>query len=503
MQLADGRLRIGLGASCARQITMNRFNLGKAYALVLLLIAFSAGSLAHAQQLIFTPFHAGGIYKLGESAGWTVTLPAGVAAPASGFSYTVRKNNLDVLKTGHFDLSSGKATIEVTVDEPAMVYVEVDSDQSPNPSPREMEQLSESLKNVLVQADPANKAILDKYPSYRLLVVPVRPPGAPPANRVAALGASVAPSKLQPSVLRPADFDAFWDEHLKLLSKIPINPVLTPVANQKDSIELYTVKLDSVDSHVQGYLAKPKREGKFPALVIFQYAGVYKLQPNTATDRAAEGWLTFDVDSHDIPPAEGTGVPNGYQAIGNNDREKSYFLDMYLRDTRALDYIASRPDWDGKTIVLMGTSMGGQQSLVTAGLNPGRVTAVIVNEPSGADSNGDLHGRKAGYPNWPSTDPQVMKTALYFDTVNFASHIQAASLVAMGFIDTTAPPVGIWTALNRIPGAKEAVPMIESDHNNITPQKQGAFNDRSKEVLDILLKTGKFTPNQELTRPPQ
>ena len=82
---------------------------------------------------------------------------------------------------------------------------------------------------------------------------------------------------------------------------------------------------------------------------------------------------------------------------------------MYLRDSRAIDYIASRPDWDGKTIVVIGTSMGGQQSLVTAGLNP-KITAVIVNEPAGADSNGDLHGRKAGYPNWSSDDPAVMQT---------------------------------------------------------------------------------------------
>ncbi|SPE33340.1 Acetyl esterase Axe7A (fragment) [Candidatus Sulfopaludibacter sp. SbA3] len=112
---------------------------------------------------------------------------------------------------------------------------------------------------------------------------------------------------------------------------------------------------------------------------------------------------------------------------------------MYLRDARAIDYIQTRPDWDGKTIVIMGTSMGGQQSLVTAGLRP-QVTAVIVNEPSGADSNGDLHGRKAGYPNWPSKDPKVMETALYFDTVNFASRIKAPVLAASGFIDTTAPP---------------------------------------------------------------
>ena len=167
---------------------------------------------------------------------------------------------------------------------------------------------------------------------------------------------------------------------------------------------------------------------------------------------------------------------------------------MYLRDARAIEYIATRPDWDGKTIAIMGTSMGGQQSLVAAGLNP-KVTAVLVNEPAGADSNGELHGRKAGYPNWPASDPQVMRTALYFDTVNFASRIKAPVLAAIGFIDTTALPVGIWTAIDQIPGATEVIPMVESDHNNRTPEKQGAWQARSKEVLGILLGGGTFTPN--------
>jgi cephalosporin-C deacetylase-like acetyl esterase len=147
----------------------------------------------------------------------------------------------------------------------------------------------------------------------------------------------------------------------------------------------------------------------------------------------------------------------------------------------------------------MGTSMGGQQSLATAGLNP-KITAAIVNEPSGADSNGNLHGRKAGYPFWPSDNPQVMKTALYFDTVNFAPRIKAPVLAAMGFIDTVAPPVGIWIAVDQIPGPKEVVPMIESDHNNLTPEKQGAFVSRSKEVLENILHGGEFKPNEALTR---
>ncbi len=162
---------------------------------------------------------------------------------------------------------------------------------------------------------------------------------------------------------------------------------------------------------------------------------------------------------------------------------------MYLRDARAIDYITSRPDWDGKTLVIIGTSMGGQQSLVTAGLRNSKITAVIVNVPSGADTNGDLNGSRAGYPNWRTSDPKVAETSLYFDTVNFASKIKAPVLAGIGYIDTTSPPAGIWRAMNQIPGRKEIVGMVESDHNNRTPEKQLEFVARSKVWLDSLLTT--------------
>jgi cephalosporin-C deacetylase-like acetyl esterase len=167
---------------------------------------------------------------------------------------------------------------------------------------------------------------------------------------------------------------------------------------------------------------------------------------------------------------------------------------MYLRDSRVLDYLVTRPDWDGKTIVLTGGSMGGQQSLALAGLRPDKITAVLVCVPAGADTNGDLHGRKAGYPNWPSDNPDAMKTALYFDPVNFASRIQAPVMAGMGFIDTISPPAGIWTALNQIPGPKEGLPLIESEHDNLTPEKVRACPARTKEILDLLVKGGEFQP---------
>ncbi len=457
-------------------------------------------ALAGAQQLNFAPFHKDGVYALGDTVGWTVTARSGKPVPTGTFTYHMTKNNLDIVKTGSFKLTDGKATIEATYDEPAMLYVTVDYETPPpaaGPPFASIRQMDEKLKALLTQSDPSLKAIFDKYPNYALVHPQFPGFAAFEKHRVATLGAAVEPTEIQPAVMRPADFDAFWAGQLAKLKQVPIDPVITPVSSSQSGVKVYRVKLASVGSHVQGYLAKPDRPGKFPALVIYQWAGVYALNKAWSAHRAAEGWLTLDVDSHDLVPGQATGVPNDYAKIGDHSRDASYFLEMYLRDTRALDYIQSRADWDGKTIVVMGTSMGGQQSLVTAGLNPGRVTAVIVNEPSGADSNGDLHGRKAGYPNWDPTDPQVMKTALYFDTVNFASHITTPALVAMGFIDTTAPPVGIWADFNQIRGPKEAVPMIESDHNNRTPEKQGAFLQRSEEVLATIVHGGRFIPDEQ------
>jgi cephalosporin-C deacetylase-like acetyl esterase len=149
----------------------------------------------------------------------------------------------------------------------------------------------------------------------------------------------------------------------------------------------------------------------------------------------------------------------------------------------------------------MGTSMGGQQSFVTAGLNPDRVTAMLVNVPAGADFSGDLTGSKRGYPNWPVDDPKVVETARYFDIVNFAPAIKAKSLVAFGFMDVTSPPFGILAAFNQIQGDKEAAPMPDSDHNNISPQAEGAWYRRSREALESLRKTGTFRPNTRWARP--
>ena len=418
------------------------------------------------QQLSFTPYHASGIYDVGETVGWTVT--AGPTPPTYAYKWTIRRNNAVVLKEGTLDLSTGKAAIEIVADQPEMIYVAI--------------QAYEDLTPASTPA-PAGEA-----PRFM---------GGNTGRNTGfyAVGAAVAPRKIGLSTPRPADFDAFWDAKLAAQAKIPINAVLTPVGTDTPGVEVNMFQLDALGSKAHGYVAKPGREGKFPAVVQLQYAGVYALNVGAVARRASEGWLILNVDSHDKLPSDPSGnVSRTYQALGNTDRETSYFLNMYLRDSRVLDYLLTRSDWDGKTIVLMGGSMGGQQSLALAGLRPDTISAVLVCVPAGADSNGDLHGRKAGYPNWPSDNPDVMKTALYFDTVNFASRIKAPVMAAMGFIDTISPPAGVWTMLNQVPGPVEALPMIESEHDNLTPDKGRACPARTSEVLDVLVHGGQFAP---------
>jgi cephalosporin-C deacetylase len=425
-------------------------------------LAFVASALAAraglAQQPTFTPDHADGIYAIGERVGWTATLPKGVT-PVGPYTYSISRNGGTALSSGMIDLTKGRARIETSLAEPGMLVVEVKA--------------------------PAGTKDFGN-------------PSTGGVGRVR-LGAAVAPMAIQAAEPKPADFDAFWDAKLAQLAAVPINAIVSPGESGVAGVEYATVKMNHLrGAHVYGQLAKPTREGKFPALVIYQWASPpYPLQKSWVTEHGANGWLALNIEPHDVPSdmpqAFYDALPamiKSYNTIGQHSREESYFLAMYLGAYRAIDYLTTRPDWDGRTIVVMGTSMGGQQSFAAAGLHP-RVTALIVNVPAGADVTAAQHGRWASYPNWNIARPDVLETARYFDTANLASRITAKSLVAMGFIDDVSAPAGIWAVFNQITSAKEAVPMIDSPHNHLaTPAMQRPYTKRAAEWLEILVRGG-------------
>lgn len=409
-----------------------------------------------AQQLTFTPYHANGLYAPHERVGWTVGVAAGQTVGGT-YTYTVKRDGLAVIGSGTLDLSSGHASIVTSLDQPGMLLVE-----------------------VRPPAGTTGFHGASKSEVGRVL-----------------LGAAVAPRQIRPSDRRPPDFDAFWAAELRRLDSVPPDPVLTPGESGRPDVEYFTIRMSNVGgAHIYGQLARPAGAGSgtLPALLMLQWASPpYPLQRQWVTDYAAQGWLVLDVEPHDVPAdmpqAFYDALPHlikDYRLIGRTSRDDSYFLPMYLGDYRAAEYLASRSDWNGKTLVVMGTSMGGQQSFAVAGLDA-RVTALIAHVPSGCDLLGPLHGRAAPYPNWDVERPEVRRTAGYFDAVNFAPRIRARALVSMGFIDETSPPAGIWAAFNELAGGKEAAPMVESPHNHMaSPEEMLPYTRRATAWLEAL-----------------
>ena len=147
------------------------------------------------QQLSFAPYHASGIYDVGETVGWTVT--PGPTPPTYAYKWTIRRNNAVVLKEGKLDLSSGKDTIEIAGDQPEMLYVAVEA---------------------------ATRNCRRRRSYCRRRDAPHFIGGNTGRNTgLYAVGAAVAPTKIGLSTPRPADFDAFWDGKLAAQAKIPIN----------------------------------------------------------------------------------------------------------------------------------------------------------------------------------------------------------------------------------------------------------------------------------------
>ena len=119
---------------------------------------------------------------------------------------------------------------------------------------------------------------------------------------------------------RPADFDSFWKTKIAQLEAIPENAALTPGDSGNPDVDYATVRMDHVHgTHVYGQIARPKRPGKYPAMLILQWASPpYPLQRSWVVDRARQGWLVLDIEPHDVLP---TAEPSYYRSLPNEDQE--------------------------------------------------------------------------------------------------------------------------------------------------------------------------------------
>jgi cephalosporin-C deacetylase len=308
-------------------------------------------------------------------------------------------------------------------------------------------------------------------------------------TKVTALGgAGVSPLEIKPSMPVPDDFTAFWEAKKKGLATIPMNPRLTEVKSPRDGVVTFDLQADSVGAPVSGYFARPAgaKPRSLPAILTVHGAGVSSSQLNAAASWAKQGAIALDLNAHGLPngrekafyDALAASDLKNYRRAGRESRETIYFLGMFLRLVRAIDFLTAQPEWDGRTLVVSGSSQGGAQAIAAAGLDP-RVSFFVAGVPAMCDHTGTVAGRIAGWPKFIETKektppPEVMGAVRYFDGVNFAARAKAPGFFTVGFIDTTCPPTSVYAAYNALAAQKEIFNDITAGHTN-TPAASSAM----------------------------
>ena len=300
-------------------------------------------------------------------------------------------------------------------------------------------------------------------------------------------GAAVDPEYLD-GVDEPADFDEFWAKQFERLDLVPLKADLVETDSPNPKVRRWAVRIDCAGLRpVTGYLSIPVAadEGRtFPARLETHGYNGDSFTPNkpgwtsdseirlninahglklpefgaTEADRKALRW---EVRSHDKPYA--------FDAAQNEDPEVAYFNGMVLRVKRALQYLKSRPEWNGIDLIAAGGSQGGLQTIWAAGCGEG-VTRAESGITWCCDMKFNAQNRKGWYIPWT-------ESMGYYDAVNFGKRIPPychVNITRAGIGDYTCPPTGLAKLWNAIPGDNKEIHWVQgSQHGYVPPEYDG------------------------------
>ena len=293
-------------------------------------------------------------------------------------------------------------------------------------------------------------------------------------------------TKIQPAVEKPTDFEKFWSANIAELSKLPLDAKFTLLPERSSSkTNAYHVSCQGYGgSRIYGMLAVPKAPGKYPAVLQVPGAGIRPYAPDL--ELADKGVIVFTIGIHGIPvnmdPQVYTDLVNGglksYFYFNLDDPDKNYYKRVYTNVVRANDLLVSLPEYDGKTLAVMGGSQGGALSVVTASLDK-RVKYMAALYPALADLTGYLKGRAGGWPHmfseghpWNPQSEKAQTALAYYDVVNFARQVNIEGYYSWGFNDETCPPTSFYAAYNVVNAPKQANIFHDTGHWTYPEQRQ-------------------------------
>lgn len=304
--------------------------------------------------------------------------------------------------------------------------------------------------------------------------------------------AGFSPGEIQPTTTLPADFETFWNNAKAELAKVPVNPVMTLMPERSTTkVDVYHVSIDNIKGKIYGILSVPKAEGKYPALLHVPGAGI---RPYSGDPWNAEkGIITFQIGIHGIPVNLDpkvyddlrSGALDGYWRSNLDNKDSYYYKRVYLGCVRAIDFIESLKQFNGRKLAVTGGSQGGALSIIAAGLDE-RVDYLAAFYPALSDLTGFLHGRAGGWPHLfrdeVTNKPEKVETSKYFDVVNFARFVKIPGWYSWGYNDNVCPPTSMHAAYNVIDAEKELHVFQETQHWTF-PEQQQIKNDWLAEKL--------------------
>jgi len=287
------------------------------------------------------------------------------------------------------------------------------------------------------------------------------------------LGIVVAPEDFRPGFDIPDDFDRFWSREIRKMRRQRMKPVITKTSTQ-DEYTTYHVDINCVGpAPARAYVAYPTeaRKGSLPIIINYHAAGT----PGSASKASvavktarniSTGALAMDINAHgmlDDQDSEyydslATGPLKDYSKWMPDTRLENYhFKWMMLRAIRALDYLVKSPLWDGKTVIVMGTSQGGYQSAFMAGIDS-RITAALLTVPAGLDQGASLKGRPVSWPATMKNYPEATcENIPYIDPAAFLGRTKAEIWCEIGLYDYTCPAANLFGILNTVSSPKVIV----------------------------------------------
>lgn len=278
--------------------------------------------------------------------------------------------------------------------------------------------------------------------------------------------AAFSPEKIQPMTQCPVDFDDFWKKTLSDVRKLELNPTRRLIPERcTNDVNVYEVSFvnNNPNSRIYGILCIPSKEGKYPALLRVPGAGVRPYSGDVWT--ASQGIITFEIGIHGIPVTMeqkvyeqlASGALDSYWDTNIDNRDRNYYKRVVTGAVRAVDYIASLPEWNGTKLSVTGSSQGGFLSLAVAALDH-RVTCYGAVHAAMCDYESELKGFAGGWPHYfynvKEPDAKRIEGARYYDGVNFARRITVKGWFSFGYNDEVVSPNSAYATYNIVKAPK-------------------------------------------------